>query len=185
MTRPALAQAESRIAIRDSRDTDMMRVQDIYAHHVRTGLGSFEEVPPSGEEMARRRAEILAHGLPYLIAEIDGQVAGYAYAGRFRPRSAYRYSVEDSIYVAPDAQRRGVGRLLLNELIVRCTESGYRQMVAVIGDSANHGSIGVHLTAGFVEVARLPAIGFKFGRWVDCVMMQRPLGAGQTTPPAW
>jgi phosphinothricin acetyltransferase len=171
------------VVVRESRDGDLPAIQAIYAHHVLTGLGSFEEVPPPVEEMGRRRAAILADGLPYLVAEIDGRLAGYAYAGRFRPRSAYRYSVEDSIYVAPDAQRRGVGGALLAALVERCTTLGYRQMVAVIGDSANHGSIGLHAAWGFAEVARLPAIGFKFNRWVDSVMMQRPLGPGQTTLP--
>jgi len=183
MTKPALAPEAAPIRIRDARDADMPAIQAIYAHHVRTGLGSFEETPPSLEEMTRRRADILAHALPYVVAEIGGRIAGYAYAGKFRPRSAYRYSVEDSIYVAPDAQRQGIGRKMLDELIERCTRQGYRQMVAVIGDSANFGSIGVHLAAGFVEVARLPAIGFKFGRWVDSVMMQRALGPGQSTLP--
>jgi L-amino acid N-acyltransferase YncA len=179
----ALAQAPAPVVVRDSRDDDMPALHVIYEHHVRTGLGSFEEVPPDVEEMRRRRAAILADKLPYLVAEIDGRIVGYAYAGRYRPRSAYRFSVEDSIYVGPDAQRRGVGRVLLQELIDRCTRAGYRQMVAVIGDSANHGSIGVHLAAGFAQVALLPAIGFKFGRWVDSVMMQRALGPGQTTLP--
>lgn len=171
------------VVVRESRDDDLPAIQAIYAHHVRTGLGSFEEIPPDLDEMRRRRAAILGDRLPYLVAEIDGRVAGYAYAGRYRPRSAYRFSVEDSIYVAPEASRRGVGRALLAELIERCTRAGYRQMVAVIGDSANDGSIGLHAAAGFAEVARLPAIGFKFGRWVDSVMMQRPLGPGQSTLP--
>ncbi len=176
------------IRVRDSRDTDLPRIHAIYAHHVLTGLGSFEEVPPDLAEMRRRREEILARGLPYLVAEIDtaessGHVAGYAYAGPYRTRSAYRYSVEDSIYVAPEALRLGIGRALLDELIRRCTALGYRQMLAVIGDSANHGSIGVHAAAGFKQVAFLPAIGFKFGRWVDSIIMQRPLGEGQTTLP--
>jgi phosphinothricin acetyltransferase len=176
------------VRVRDSRDTDMPRIHAIYGHHVRTGLGSFEEVPPDLAEITRRRADLLAKGLPYLVAETDDPavpdgIAGYAYAGPFRPRSAYRYSVEDSIYVAPEAQRRGVGRLLLDDLVRRCTALGYRQMVAVIGDSANQGSIGVHEAAGFKKVAHLPAIGLKFGRWVDSVMMQRPLGEGQTTLP--
>lgn len=176
------------VRVRESRDDDLPRIHAIYSHHVLTGLGSFEEVPPDLAEMARRRADILAKGLPYLVAEIDdptipGGIAGYAYAGPYRPRSAYRYSVEDSIYIAPEAQRRGVGRALLDELIRRCTALGYRQMVAVIGDSANHGSIGLHAAAGFQKVAHLPAIGLKFGRWVDSVMMQRPLGEGLTTLP--
>lgn len=175
--------AVGKLVVRDARDADLPAIHAIYTHHVQTGLGSFEEVPPPLEEMQRRRAAILSDGLPYLVAEIGGRIAGYAYAGRFRPRSAYRYSVEDSIYVAPDAQRRGVGRAMLKELVARCTRLGYRQMVAVIGDSANYGSIGLHVAEGFAEVARLPAIGFKFGRWVDSVMMQRPLGPGQTTLP--
>ena len=183
MTKPGLASVTAPIRIREARDADMAAIQAIYAHHVLTGLGSFEEVPPPIEEMVRRRAEIVAHGLPYLVAEIDDRIAGYAYAGKFRTRSAYRYSVEDSIYVSAEAQRRGIGRKLLDELIERCTKQGYRQMVAVIGDSANYGSIGVHQAAGFVEVARMPAIGFKFGRWVDSVMMQRPLGPGQSSLP--
>jgi phosphinothricin acetyltransferase len=174
--------------VRDSIEADVPFIQAIYAHHVRTGLGSFEEIPPDAVEIDRRRAEILGRGLPYLVAEIDdptipGGIAGYAYAGPYRTRSAYRYSVEDSIYIAPTALRRGAGRVLLDELLRRCTALGYRQMIAVIGDSANHGSIGVHAAAGFKQVALLPAIGFKFGRWVDGVMMQRPLGEGQTTLP--
>ena len=177
--------ALSPVVVRDSLDSELAAIHAIYAHHVRTGLGSFEETPPEIEEMRRRRAAILADGLPYLVAEADGRTAGYAYVGRYRPRSAYRFSVEDSIYVAPDSQRRGVGRALLMELIERCTRAGYRQMVAVIGDSANHSSIGIHAASGFARVALLPAIGFKFGRWVDSVMMQRPLGPGETTlPPA-
>jgi L-amino acid N-acyltransferase YncA len=179
----APAPAQAPIRIREAEDSDLPAIYEIYAHHVRTGLGSFEEAPPTLEEMRRRRADVLSQHLPYLVCELDGRIAGYAYAGLFRTRSAYRYSVEDSIYVAHDAQRRGIGRRLLDELIVRCTRAGYRQMVAVIGDSANYGSIGVHQAAGFAEVARLPAIGFKFGRWVDSVMMQRPLGPGQTTLP--
>jgi L-amino acid N-acyltransferase YncA len=183
MNRPGAVRAPEAIVLREASDADLPTIQAIYAHHVLNGLGSFEEVPPSVEEMRQRYAEIVAQRLPYVVAELDGQIVGYAYAGKFRPRSAYRYSVEDSIYVAPHGQRRGIGRRLLDELIERCTKLGYRQMMAVIGDSANHGSIGVHAAAGFAEVARLPAIGFKFGRWVDCVMMQRPLGPGQSTLP--
>jgi len=171
------------LVVRDARDDDMPAIRAIYAHHVQTGLGSFEETPPDVAEMLRRRAVIIDDKLPYLAAEVDGRLAGYAYAGRFRPRSAYRYSVEDSIYVAPEAGRRGVGKALLAELIERCTRAGYRQMIAVIGDSANHGSIRLHAAAGFVQAAHLHAIGFKFGRWVDSVMMQRPLGPGQSTLP--
>jgi L-amino acid N-acyltransferase YncA len=183
VTGRALAPAAAPFTVRDSQDSDVAMIQQIYAHHVLTGLGSFEETPPSLDEIARRRREILGNGLPYLVAESGDGLLGYAYAGQFRPRSAYRYSVEDSIYVAPGAQRRGIGRRLLDELIERCTEHGYRQMLAVIGDSANHASIGVHQAAGFTEVARLPAVGLKFRRWVDIVMMQRGLGPGRSTLP--
>jgi L-amino acid N-acyltransferase YncA len=178
------ALAAAPVVVRDAQDTDMSAVQAIYAHHVLTGLASFEEVPPTVEEMRKRRSEIVAHDLPYLVAEIDGKVIGFAYVGRFRPRSAYRFSVEDSIYMAPEAARRGVGRRLLDTLIDRCTRLGYRQMVAVIGDSGNDGSIGLHAAAGFSRVALLPSIGFKSGRWVDSVLMQRALGDGDTTLPA-
>jgi L-amino acid N-acyltransferase YncA len=178
-----VAAPRATFTIRDARESDFTSIQAIYAHHVQNGLGSFEEVPPTLDEMLRRRAEILGHGLPYYVAEVAGTLAGYAYAGKFRARSAYRFAVEDSIYVAPHAQRGGIGRQLLDRLIARCTELGYRQMVAVIGDSGNAGSIGVHAAAGFSEVGRLPAIGFKFGRWVDCIMMQRALGPGQSVLP--
>lgn len=183
MSEAARASGQVTVTIRDSRDADLPAIHRIYAHHVLNGLASFEEIPPDVEELARRRGGILSSGLPYLVAETGGRLIGYAYAGLFRSRSAYRYSVEDSIYVAPDAQRQGAGRLLLDELVTRCTRLGYRQMVAVIGDSANHGSIGLHKAAGFVEVGRQPSIGFKFGRWVDSVMMQRALGPGDTTLP--
>lgn len=174
----------SQLTVRDSAERDLADIQAIYSHHVRHGLGSFEETPPDLAEMQRRRGEILAKRLPYLAAEFDGRVVGYAYAGPYRPRSAYRFSVEDSVYVAPDIHRRGVARALLAELIARCTAQGYRQMVAVIGDSANYGSIGLHAAMGFREVGRLSAIGFKFGRWVDGVLMQRALGEGDGTLPA-
>jgi L-amino acid N-acyltransferase YncA len=171
--------------IRDSEDADLAAIAAIYAHHVLHGFGSFEEVPPDAEELAKRRREILAKGLPYLVASDGaGAVLGYAYASPYRTRSAYRFTVEDSIYVAPDAARRGVGRLLLEALIDRCTHLGYRQMVAVIGDSGNQGSIGVHQALGFARTALLPTIGFKRGRWVDCVMMQRALGSGSAGVPA-
>jgi phosphinothricin acetyltransferase len=169
--------------VRDVADTDLPAIHEIYSHHVRTGLGSFEETPPDLAELARRRAEILSRRLPYLAAEIDGRLVGYAYAGPYRPRSAYRFSVEDSVYVAPDIHRRGVARALLAELIARCTALGYRQMIAVIGDSANRGSIGLHAAMGFREAGRLDAIGFKLGRWVDSVVMQRPLGPGSSSQP--
>jgi phosphinothricin acetyltransferase len=172
-------------AIRDSEDADLPAIAVIYGHHVTHGFGSFEEVPPDVEELARRRREILGKGLPYLVAS-DGAagILGYAYASPYRTRSAYRFTVEDSIYVAPHAARRGIGRLLLQALIERCTKAGYRQMIAVIGDSGNDGSIGLHQSLGFTRAALLPTIGFKRGRWVDCVMMQRSIGPGASTLPA-
>lgn len=171
------------VLVRDASDSDLAAIHAIYTHHVQTGLGSFEEAPPDLAEMARRRAEVLSRRLPYLAAEIDGRLVGYAYAGPYRPRSAYRFSVEDSVYVAPDIHRRGVARALLAELIERCTVLGYRQMIAVIGDSANRGSIGLHASMGFREAGRLHAIGFKLGRWVDSVLMQRTLGPGDSSQP--
>jgi phosphinothricin acetyltransferase len=171
--------------IRDSGDGDLPAIAAIYGHHVSHGFGSFEEVPPGVEELATRRREILQKGLPYLVATDDaGGVLGYAYASPYRTRSAYRFTVEDSIYVAPEAARRGIGRLLLEALIERCTGLGYRQMIAVIGDSGNQGSIGLHQSLGFARAALLPTIGFKRGRWIDCVMMQRALGPGAGALPA-
>jgi len=170
--------------VRDAEDSDMPAVAAIYAHHVRFGLGSFEEEPPAVEELRRRRSEVLARGLPYIVATApDGAVLGYAYAAPYRSRSAYRYSVEDSIYVAPEAGRRGIGATLLAALIERCTALGLRQMVAVIGDSGNLASIGLHERLGFRRVGSLSAIGFKHGRWVDCVLMQRALGSGAADLP--
>jgi L-amino acid N-acyltransferase YncA len=171
-------------AVRPSRDADLPVIAAIYAHHVRQGLASFELEPPSPEEMARRRAEVVARGLPYLVAEAEGRVVGYAYAGPYRTRPAYRYTVEDSIYVEPDQVGRGIGRLLLPAVIDACEGAGYRQMVAVIGDSGNAASIRLHEAFGFRRVGLLPAVGFKLGRWVDSVLMQRPLGEGDATPPA-
>jgi len=172
------------LTIRDARDQDLPAITAIYGHHVMNGFGSFEEESPDLEELGRRRREILAKGLPYLVAaEANDSVLGYAYASPYRTRSAYRFTVEDSIYVAPDAARRGVGRSLLEALIQRCTAIGYRQMVAVIGDSGNAGSIGLHASLGFARTGLLPSIGFKRGRWVDGVLMQRALGAGDGSLP--
>ncbi len=154
----------------------MPAIHAIYAHHVLHGLASFEEVPPDEAELDRRRADIVARGLPYLVAVIDGRVRGYAYAGPYRPRSAYRFSVEDSVYVAPDAAGRGVGRALLGEVIRHCAALGMRQMVAVIGDSGNGASIRLHEALGFRRAGELRSIGFKLGRWVDSVLMQLELG---------
>jgi phosphinothricin acetyltransferase len=174
----------SAIEVRDSSDADLAAIEAIYGHHVRHGLGSFEETPPRREELARRRAEVLARGLPYLVAtDGSGTVLGYAYAGPYRTRSAYRHTVENSVYVAPAGTRRGVGRTLLAALIARCEAAGLRQMVAVIGDSGNAGSIGLHEALGFRRIGTLEAIGWKHGRWVDSVLMQRALGTGGNSPP--
>jgi phosphinothricin acetyltransferase len=169
--------------IRDSRPEDVPAITAIYGHWVRHGLASFELDPPEEAEMARRRAAILAAGYPYLVAEAEGRLLGYACASAYRPRPAYRFAVEDSVYVAPGAGRAGTGRALLEALTARCTARGLRLMVAVIGDSANAASIRLHERAGFTRAGLLPAIGWKHGRWVDSVLMTRPLGAGATTPP--
>ncbi len=169
--------------IRDSRDGDIPAITAIYAHAVLHGLASFELEPPNEPEMTRRRAAVLAGGFPYLVAEKGGAVVGYAYASAYRARPAYRFAVENSVYVAPDRQRAGIGRALLPAVIERCTAAGFRLMVAVIGDSANHGSIGLHAACGFSHAGLLPAIGWKHGRWVDSVLMTRPLGAGAQTAP--
>ncbi|MBM3643986.1 MAG: N-acetyltransferase family protein [Alphaproteobacteria bacterium] len=171
------------VAVRDSVEADVVRCRDIYAHHVLTGTASFEIDPPDVAEMSRRRASVLDQGLPYLVAEREGRVLGYAYASNWRPRPAYRHSVENSIYIDKDAVRQGIGMALLPVLIERCTTLGRRRMVAVIGDSAQTPSISLHAACGFQMVGVLPSIGFKFGRWLDSVMMQRPLGPGDTTLP--
>jgi L-amino acid N-acyltransferase YncA len=158
-------------------------VQAIYAHAVSTGLASFEETPPSIEEMRRRFEDVIGHGLPYLAAEIGGRVAGYGYCTLYRTRSAYRYSLEDSIYVDKDFHGRGVGRAVLSQLLLQCEGLGYRQVIAVIGDSGNAASIGLHASLGFLRVGVLRSTGFKFGRWVDSVLMQRPLGPGDGSVP--
>lgn len=169
--------------VRPARPDDLAAIAAIYGHHVLTGLATFELVPPSAEEMARRFAAIVEAGLPWLVAEEAGRVVGYAYAGPWRPRPAYRHTVEDSVYLAPDAQGRGIGRALLAAVIAACEAGGFRQMIAVIGDSANAASIGLHRALGFRAVGTLQAVGFKFGRFVDTVTMQRALGPGDTIPP--
>ena len=170
--------------VRDAADGDMAAVQAIYAEHVLKGLASFEEVPPDVAETGRRRAAVLELGLPYRVAECEGKVLGFAYAVPYRHRPAYRYSLENSVYVASDALRLGLGRLLLADLIERCTALGYRQMIAIIGDSQNQASINLHAELGFQTMGALTSVGFKFGRWVDSVVMQRPLGDGDRTLPA-
>jgi L-amino acid N-acyltransferase YncA len=171
------------VQVRAALPEDIPAVHAIYAHHVLTGLASFEEEPPSAVELRRRYDEVTAKRLPYLVADFGGTVAGYGYCAPYRSRSAYRYALEDSIYVRPDAQGRGVGGALLAELIRRCEALGYRQLVAVIGDSGHAASIGLHESQGFLRVGTLRSVGFKFGRWVDSVLMQRPLGPGDATKP--
>ena len=170
------------LLIRPSQDTDLPAIQAIYEHAVLHGTGTFETEVPDVAEMARRRAEVLSRALPYLVAVRGDAILGYAYANYFRPRMAYRFCVEDSIYLAPAAQGQGVGRLLLAELIARCERAGARQMLAVIGDSQNHGSVGVHRALGFEPTGLLKSSGWKFGRWLDVVLMQRQLGHGDNTP---
>ncbi len=155
----------------------------IYGHHVRHGLGTFEEEPPSPAEMETRRAAVAARGLPYLVAEDAGRVVGFAYAGPFRPRQAYRYTLEDSVYIAPEAIGKGVGRAVLSAVIAACEAIGVRQLVAVIGDSGNAASIGLHRSLGFVDAGVGKSFGFKHGRWVDIVWMQKALNGGDETPP--
>ena len=155
----------------------------IYGHHCCHGLGTFEEAAPSAGDMAERLAAVQAHGLPYLVAEIDGQVAGFAYAGPFRPRAAYRYTVEDSVYVAPGMTGQGFGKAALAAVIEACEALGLRQILAVIGDSENAGSIGLHRSLGYDLKGIMPAVGFKHGRWVDIVLMQRALNSGAGTQP--
>ncbi|MBS0221219.1 MAG: N-acetyltransferase [Proteobacteria bacterium] len=169
--------------VRASTEADVVRCAAIYSHHVRYGTASFEVAAPDLNEMRRRRAAVLDLGLPYLVAERAGRVLGYAYAGNWRPRPAYAFSVEDSIYIDKDATGQGVGRALLPVLIEQCSVLGKRQMVAVIGDSAQTPSIRLHETCGFEMVGTLKSIGFKFGRWLDSVLMQRPLGPGDTVAP--
>ena len=174
--------------IRGARDDDVAAIAAIYGYHVLHGVASFEEVPPTVDEIARRRAEVVARGLPYLVAERangtgGARVVGYCYAGPFRPRWGYRFTLEDSIYVEAGETGRGVGRSLLEPLLARCTDLGYRQMVAVIGGRETVPSIRLHEALGFAHIGVFPAVGFKFGRWIDIVLMQRALGPGAATLP--
>ena len=164
--------------------TDLPAIHAIYAHSVLHETASWEVTPPDLAEMARRMSVILDGGYPYLVAECAGRLVGYSYASSYRPRIGYRFTVENSVYIAADMQRRGLGRLLLSDLVAACTARGYRQMVAVIGDSQNLGSIQLHRALGFEQRGFLPGIGYKFGRWLDSVIMQRSLGDGATTMPA-
>ena len=170
------------LLIRPSTIDDLPAITAIYAQAVLHGTGTFELDPPDLPEMARRRDDVLSKGLPWLLAQTQGQVLGYAYANHFRPRRAYRFCLEDSIYLHPDARGHGVGRVLLAELIGRCEAAGARQMLAVIGDAANAGLIGVHAALGFEHTGVLKASGWKFDRWLDVVLMQRALGCGAALP---
>jgi L-amino acid N-acyltransferase YncA len=171
------------LAIRAATAADIPAITAIYDHAVRHGTASFEIEPPDAAEMARRRQLLVEAGYPYLVAESGGVVAGYAYAGPYRSRPAYRWSVEDSIYVAPHMHRRGIGAALLERLVVEAEQRGYRQMIAVIGDSAQTASIALHHAAGFRLIGTIEHVGFKFGRWLDSVLMQRALGPGASTAP--
>ena len=169
--------------LRPTAEGDIAAIAAIYADAVLNGTASFELEPPSEAEMARRWRDLTASGYPHIVAERSGQVAGYAYAGPYRPRRAYRFSVEDSIYLAPDARGRGLGRLLLSELISMCEAKGFRQMVAVIGGADNQASVALHSALGFRMIGTFEGAGFKHGRWLDSVLMQRALGPGNAAPP--
>jgi L-amino acid N-acyltransferase YncA len=173
-----------KLLIRPSTDDDISAITAIYGHSVRTATASFELDPPGEEEMRERRRILLAQGYPYLTAVCDGEIVGYAHAGVYRTRPAYRNTVEDSVYVAPSAHRNGVGRALLGALIAECEAKGFRLMIAVIGDKASTGSIELHRSLGFTMVGTLEPVGYKHGRWLATVLMQRVLGEGSTTPPA-
>jgi L-amino acid N-acyltransferase YncA len=173
----------STLTVRDATNDDMAVVQSIYSHYVLQGLATFEEIAPSVDEMVARRDAIVARDLPYLVAVLDGSVVGYGYAGTYRPRVAYQYTVEDSVYVTQGLVGRGIGKALLNPLIQHCERGPWRQMVAIIGDSANIASVVLHERAGFRLIGTLNAVGFKLGRWVDTVLMQRALGVGSSLPP--
>ncbi len=170
--------------IRPAAAADLSAITEIYGHAVRYGTATFELIPPDLAEMTRRFGVLMGGGFPYLVAVLEGQVVGYAYAGAYRPRPAYRFTVENSVYLQPAIHRRGIGMQLLQRLIAESEARGYRQMIAVIGDSANAGSIGVHTRTGFRLIGTHPDVGFKFGRWLDTVMMQRSLGNGGSTLPA-
>jgi len=169
--------------IRPATEADLPFITGIYEHAVRHGTATFELIPPDLAEMTRRYRALLDGGFPYLAAEVEGEVIGYAYAGPYRPRPAYRFTVENSIYLKPAIHRRGIGLQLLQRLLVECTTRGYRQVIAVIGDSANAGSIGVHARCGFQMIGTHPNVGLKFGRWLDTVMMQLAIGEGAGTIP--
>jgi len=171
------------LLIRTRTDADMARITEIYTHHVLHGASSWELTPPDEAEMLKRAHALRDAGYPYLVAEIDGRVVGYAYAGAYRPRPAYRNTVEHSIYIDDSVRRGGIGKRLLEELIDTCTELGFRQMIAIVGDAENRQSIDFHEKMGFTHVGHVKNIGYKFGRWMDQIILQRPLGPGAATPP--
>ena len=176
--------AESSSEIRPTAEADLPSITAIYEHAVRFGTATFELIPPNLVEMTRRYRALIDGGFPHFVAVLDGRVAGYAYAGPYRPRPAYRFTVDNSVYLDPAVHRRGIGLRLMERLIAECDGRGFRQMIAVIGDSANAGSIGLHRRCGFQMIGTLPNVGLKFGRWLDTVMMQRALGEGAATVPA-
>lgn len=190
-TRPATrwkahdySQSFQMTTIRPSTDADLPAITAIYGHHVLHGTGTFETTPPTEADMAGRRADVLGKGLPWLVLEDGGQVLGYAYCQWFKPRPAYRYSAEDSIYLHPEAAGRGLGKQLLSALLVQAEAVGVRKLIAVIGDSANAGSVGVHRALGFTAVGTIASCGWKFERWLDIVLMEKVIGPGDATPPA-
>jgi L-amino acid N-acyltransferase YncA len=171
------------LTLRPSTDADVPAITAIYGHHVLHGTGTFETTPPTEADMANRRLDVLGRGLPYLVAEKQGRVLGFAYCQWFKPRPAYRYSAEDSIYLHPDAAGEGIGKQLLAALMHQAEAAGIRKLIAVIGDSGNAGSIGVHRSLGFHKVGVIQACGWKFDRWLDIVLMEKAIGAGDSTPP--
>lgn len=181
---PMMADSKAEPLVRDATEVDLSAIQRIYAHHVLHGTASFEEQPPDVEEMRRRFRAARERGLPWFVAEVEGVVRGYAYAAPYHQRPAYRHTVENSVYVDGGALRQGLGAALLDKLVDSCAQSGLRQMVAVIGDSANAASVKLHERAGFRLAGVLQSVGFKHGRWLDCVIMQRTLGEGDETSPA-
>jgi len=181
-TTAAPRETTSPLVVRDATPADFAQIAAIYAHHVLNGAASFEETPPDADELHARHATVLGHGLPWLVAERDGRVAGYSYATPYRPRAAYRHTVEDSIYVDASLHGQGIGRTLLSALIERCEAGPWRQMIAVIADPLG-GSPALHRSVGFEPVGTLRAVGFKHGEWRDTLLMQRALGDGSATLP--
>ncbi|WP_406705748.1 N-acetyltransferase family protein [Sodalis sp.] len=173
----------SAILISDAQEADLLAIRDIYAWHVQHGIASFETEPPSLNDMMARHTAVMAQGLPWLVARHDGELLGYCYLSPYRPRYAYRFAVEDSVYIHPAKAGRGLGSLLLHEAIARAEKGGWRQMLAIIGNAENHASFRLHQKLGFHLIGKLQAVGFKHGRWVDTLLMQRSLGEGQQTPP--